>query len=329
MLITLLRDASINLMRNISISAGLAAKALQPSTIHGISSLFCNILSINHYDWCNLTLTRGIVQSNEMCQAFSSKPWVTMLLDFISGVNAGGNIVNLPKQILSTRLLQTVLQSWDLDHPDIPMVLDRLLNVLGKISLTCLYDTGNKPLCDTKSLVLLTQSHSSTLAQEIVNLLRTLHGILGWNQVLNSIIIHKLNAAAYLLSEQCLIPSISETSTIDYYFTIAACLYVIGAWDTRPRIGAVLEIDSALGTIVRVTQKGKLCVQMHETNEVKKISLSNIKLVSPVAFNLDRIPFNENLVKTWGLLLLNKQTNFWNQDRKTNYGNFKIFTFFF
>lgn len=191
---------------------------------------------------------------------------------------------------------------------------------MGKTCLTCLYDTGNKPLCDTKSLVLLTQSHSSTLAQEIVNLLRTLHGLVGWNQVLNSVVIHKLNMAAYLLSEQCLIPSLNETATGDYHFMIAASLYVIGSWDSRPRIGAIVEIESSLGTIIRVTQKGKLCIQMHDTNDTKKVSLNNLKLLNASNFNLDRIPFSESLVKTWGLLLLNKQTNLWNQERKTNYG---------
>lgn len=319
-LITLLRDASVNFLRNISISSGLAGNTLQPSTIRGISSLFCNMLNTANQDWCNLTLTKSIVRSNDMCMAFSSRPWVNMLLDFVSGnINAGGNIVNLPKQILSTRLLQTVLQSWDLDNPDIPTVVERLLNVLGKIALTCLYDIGNKPLCETKSLVLLTQSHSSTLAQEIVNLLRTLHGLVGWNQMLNSIIINKVNAAAYLLSEQCLIPSLTDSITTEYHFMVAACLYMIGAWDSRPRVGAVVEIESVLGTVVRVTQKGKLCVQLHETKEIKKVSLSNLKLIPMQMFNLDRIPFSENLVKTWGLLLLNKQ-NFWNQERKSNYG---------
>lgn len=319
-LVTLLRHGCVNFLRNISISSGLAGNTLQPSTIRGISSLFCNMLSTANQDWCNLTLTRSIVRSNEMCMAFSNRPWVNMLLDFISGnTNAGGNIVNLPKQILSTRLLQTVLQSWDLDNPDIGTVVERLLNVLGKIVLTCLYDIGNKPLCEAKSLVLLTQSHSSTLAQEIVNLLRTLHGLVGWNQMLNSIIINKLNAAAYLLSEQCLIPSLVDSITTEYHFMVAACLYMIGAWDSRPRIGAVIEVDSTLGTVVRVTQKGKLCIQTHETNEIKKISLNNLKLSPMQLFNLDRIPFSENLIKTWGLLLLNKQ-NFWNQERKSNYG---------
>lgn len=219
------------------------------------------------------------------------------------------------------RLLQTVLQSWDMDNPEIPSLLERLLNILGKTCLTCVYDTGNKPLCETKSLVLLTQSHSSTLAQEIVNLLRVLHGLVGWNQVLNAILVQKLNMAAYLLSEQSLLPVFNEGATSDHHYMVSAALNTIGAWDSRPRIGAVVEIDGTQGTVVRVTQKGKLCVQMHSLGEIKKVSLNSLKILPQLNFNLDRMPFSENLVKIWALLLLNKQNNSWNQERKLSYGN--------
>lgn len=68
--------------------------------MHGLSSLFCSTLASGNQDWCNLTLSRSIVQSAEMCQAFSTKPWVNMLLGFISSnTNTGGNVVNLPKQV--------------------------------------------------------------------------------------------------------------------------------------------------------------------------------------------------------------------------------------
>lgn len=69
------------------------------------------------------------------------------------------------------RLLEAVLQSWDMDNPGIQPILERLLGILGKIVLTCCYDTGNKPLPDSKSAVLLTQTHSNTLAQEVIHLL--------------------------------------------------------------------------------------------------------------------------------------------------------------
>ncbi|XP_044262446.1 E3 ubiquitin-protein ligase HERC2 isoform X2 [Tribolium madens] len=317
-LIKLLRDASINFLRNVSLSAGLANENLHQTTLHGLSSLFCATLSAsNTSEWCNLTLVRSIAQTQQICRAFSTKPWINMLLGFLSASSLVGNELNLPKQIFSVRFLHTVLQSWDMDNSEIPTLLEKLLNILGKIILTCSYDTGNKPQTTTKSLVLLTQSHSSTLAQEIIHLLRSLHGLVGWNQVLNAILAQKLNLAAYFLSDTCLMSMINDGNTSDQqHYMVIACLNVIGAWDVRPRIGGVAEVECQQGTIVRVTPKGKLCVQIHETGESRKVPINNLKLSPQVEFNFDRMPLSENLVKTWASLLLNRQSSALNSHEK-------------
>lgn len=81
------------------ISAGLAKDNLHPTTIHGLSSLICITLS-NNSDWCNLTLVRSIAQTQQICRAFSTKPWINMLFSFLSadtGINE--NEVNFPKQV--------------------------------------------------------------------------------------------------------------------------------------------------------------------------------------------------------------------------------------
>ena len=317
-LIKLLRDASVNFLRNVSISAGLAQSNLHPTTIHGLSSLFCATLSAPTIsEWCNLTLVRSIAQTTQMCRAFSTKPWINMLLGFLSAPsNICGNELNLPKQIFAVRFLLTVLQSWDMDNSEIPGLLEKLLNILGKIILTCSYDTGNKPQ-GAKSLVLLTQSHSSTLGQEIINLLRCLHGLVGWNQVLNAILAQKLNLAAYFLSDTCLMSMINDGNTSDQqHYMVIACLNVIGAWDVRPRIGSVVELEGLQGTVVRVTPKGKLCVQIHETGENKKVSINGMKLLPQLEYNFDRMPLSESMIKTWASLLLNRQSTALNSHEK-------------
>lgn len=206
-----------------------------------------------------------------------------------------------------------------MDNPEIPLLLERLLNILGKIILTCSYDIRNKPL-STKSLVLLTQSHSSTLAQEIINVLRSLHGLVGWNQVLNAMLVQKMNLAAYFLSENCFLSMLNDGTMSDQqHYMVTACLNVIGAWDARPRIGAIAEIDNALGTIVRVTQKGKLCVQLHDSGDTKKVSVNNLKLIEQFEFNFDKMPIGENLIKSWASLLLNKQSNALNSQEKKSF----------
>lgn len=195
-----------------------------------------------------------------------------------------------------------------MDNPEIPRVLESLLSTLGKITLTCTYDTGNKPI-DSKSLVLLTQSHSSTLAQEIVSLLRHLHGILGWNQALNSILVQKLNFAAYYLLDSGILALNEGTSSLDaQHYLVVAAMNVIGAWDVRPRIGGVVEVDGMKGTIVKVTQKGKFGVQLFQSGEMRKVGFGNLKLLDIPRFNFDRMPLNESLVKVWASLLMNKQS---------------------
>lgn len=105
-LIKLLHDASVNFLQNVSISCGLAGNRLYPSTVHGICSLFCSMLNSGNQEWCNLTLVRGVVQSPRMCKSVSTKPWIDMLLGFISVSNsAGGNVVNLPKQVSTSLFL--------------------------------------------------------------------------------------------------------------------------------------------------------------------------------------------------------------------------------
>lgn len=225
--------------------------------------------------------------------------------------------------MLTIRLLQTVLQSWDMDNPEIPSVLEKLLSILGKIVLTCPYDSDNKPV-STKSLVLLTQSHSSTVAQEIINLLRSLHSLLGWNQILNAIVIQKLNLAAYFLSDSCLNTMLHDVPASDsQHYMVVACLNLIGAWDVRPRIGAIAEIEGVQGTVVGVTPKGKLCVQIHQSSEIKKVQIHSLKLLESPEFNFDRMPLGENFVKTWANLLMIRNT--YSHDRKAFHGKLNTF----
>ncbi|XP_066141939.1 E3 ubiquitin-protein ligase HERC2 isoform X1 [Euwallacea fornicatus] len=322
-LIKLLRDASINFLRNIAISAGFSQENLHSTSLHGLSSLFCSVLNSNNPDWCNLTLIRMVCQTQQLCQAFSTKPWINMLLGSLTPPScSGGNELNLPKQILTIRLLQTVLHSWDMDHPDILPVLEKLLIILGNIIITCSYDTCNKPPSSKKSLVLLTQSHSSTLAQEIINLLRSLHNLVGWNQVLNVILNQKLNLAGYFLSD--LSTQHEAVNSDQQHYMVVACLNVIGSWDVRPRIGALVEIEGASGMVTRVTPKGKLCVQLHEGGELKKVGIGELNLLSSSEFNFEKMSMNEASMKTWANLLLIRHNSLNTHDRKTYHGQVNL-----
>lgn len=100
-LIKLLHDANINFLRNIAISAGLSKSNLHPNTLHGLSSLFCCTINSNFTEWSNLTFVRSICQSQQLCRAFSTRPWMKMLLEFLSFSDSGDvKELNLPKQVI-------------------------------------------------------------------------------------------------------------------------------------------------------------------------------------------------------------------------------------
>lgn len=80
-----------------------------------------------------------------------------------------------------------------------------------------------------------------------------------------------------------------------------------------------MEIEGSQGTITQVTPKGKLCIQMHESGEVKKIAINNLKIVDPLEFNFERLTFAESSIKTWANLLMLRQT-LNGQDRKSYHG---------
>lgn len=331
-LIKLLRDASINLLRNITLCSGLYTNHNNIGTVQGISKLFYSLTqSTNqsdastlsktyHEDWCTLTLVRSITLSEDICQAFSTKPWIELLLNIIR-FNNHQNEIALPKKIQAIRFLIAVLPSWDMDNPDIQYVLEKLLQMLGTTLLTCVYDTPSPKTAesvDLKSLVPLTQTYSSTLAQEMINLLRILHGIVGWNQVLNAIIVQKLNLAAEYLTSGALTSALAESSNFDQsYCMMLAVMNIIGGSDTRSRIGALIEIESSTGTVCKITSKGKLGVQLQENGSIKKVALNSVKVVPDKTFNIDKIPLSENLIKIWSLLLLsNYGTSAVNYERR-------------
>lgn len=138
---------------------------------------------------------------------------------------------------------------------------------------------------------------------------------------MNAILVNKLNMAQHYLKDAFMLGSPSECPPSEQQFLVTACLNVIGAYDSRPRVGAVANVDGSLGTVVRVTQKGKFCVQLHHNALLRKVSVSSLKLVPDIVFLLDKMPLNDHLVKIWAGLIMNKSTgSYLNTERKAAYG---------
>lgn len=149
--------------------------------------------------WANLGFARAIASSKSMAVAFTSPAWLNLLLA-IAGKQDHTLSVNLPLQVLGLRMLKAVLPFWYADVPSRINFLDKLFHLMGYTILTCRNDLSllQDPKF-TKPRIPLTATHSSTIGEECVLLLRTLHSLPDWDQCLNQFLSAKLGLAGELL----------------------------------------------------------------------------------------------------------------------------------
>lgn len=213
----ILKQAVINLLINMALCCGMEADNAQKSSTRLISGLIRHIIyygnkaidcpnqaillsRMQQSEWANLGLARSIVVSKAMSAAFTTPAWLNLLLS-LAGRQDNALSVTLPLQILSLRMLRAVLPSWTAETSSKIAFLDKLFHLLGYTSLTCPNDTTlHHDPKSVKPRVALTASHSSTVAEECVLLLRTLHTLPGWDHCLNQFLTTKLALAGELLN---------------------------------------------------------------------------------------------------------------------------------
>ncbi|CAD6227584.1 GSCOCG00001264001-RA-CDS [Cotesia congregata] len=314
---TYLKSASTNLLKILLLSCGVKAEGVQKSAITILASILRGIISSahrtdsslvtqlareHHESWATLGLLKTIANSQALCHALSTSAWVDFLLSLV----ADELEVDLTKQIMAIRLLKAVLTSWAPDSCEMTPFLDKVFKLLGNIALSC--EAGiTTELHVNKCRVSITASHSSTLAEELVALIRHLHSMPGWSEALNTYLTSKVSLAADLLTEGPLFHiQMNENggehgSVIQQ--TVMATLIVIGGLDDRPRIGGLVEIDGEYGTICKFTPHSKLVLQMRDTALRRKVPVTSVENI-PEKFHLDRMTMNEPVISAWANLLL-------------------------
>ena len=315
---TYLKKASTSVLRIILLSCGSNADRIQPSAVTILASILRGIMSAgnkldssmatqlareHHESWATLGFLKSIASPQSLCKALSTQAWVDFLLSLI----AEQNDPNLSKQIMAVRLLSAVLSSWSADSPEMTPFLEKVFYLLGQIALMC-EAGGNSELHANKCRVSLTASHSSTLAEELISLIRSLHALPGWNASLNSFLTAKLSLASDLLSDGPLFHIQMNENGGEHSLliqqTVMAALVVVGGLDDRPRIGGIVEVDGELGTVCKFTTHSKLLLQMHnETGVRKKVPFAAVTTVTN-KFHLDRMTMSDSLLSAWANLLL-------------------------
>ncbi|KAF4799999.1 E3 ubiquitin-protein ligase HERC2 [Turdus rufiventris] len=154
----------------------------------------------------------------------------------------------------------------------------------------------------------LTATHSSTLAEEIVALLRTLHSLSQWNGLINKYINSQLTSITHIFAGKQ-----SEGAVLDDYFpdtenpevgALMAVLAVIGGIDSRLRLGGqVVHDEFGEGTVTRITPKGKITVQFYDMRTCRVCPLNQLKPLPVVAFNVNNLPFTEPMLSIWAQLV--------------------------
>ncbi|XP_042876756.1 E3 ubiquitin-protein ligase HERC2-like isoform X6 [Penaeus japonicus] len=314
--ILVLRDSCLHLLRSVTISTGLTAHCMSQSSVRTLAALLHGIvqagttqsderdpiLEEQHKSWATLGLIRSVSCSPVLCRNLATPPWVSLLLTLAQTFLGPASLY---RRILAIRLLASVLPHRIDDLEERQMLLDRIFALLGNTLLTC----ANDPAISVSSkkargtCVAITATHSSTVVEAVVSLVRTLHALPVWNSVINDAITDRLSLVAQLLSDlaqfQLKVDDCRPGSLVGQAAGVAASLAVIGGLDARPRLGGnVLLEEDALGTIARIGHH-KVYVQPHEGGNLLKLGLSSIVSSPTKQFAIDRLSITAACVQMW------------------------------
>lgn len=340
----MIRSAVIHTMKFLAISFGLEANNVPVEAARNFSAFLRGIIDkgqgnldsdsfmVNSdeqtmvaidqcSEWATLGFTRAIASSESMCQLLSSPPWVGMLLQMIEAkghLNNEDGPADLSTQILALRLLCTSLPPSKMTLIQMTHIQERLFKLLGHTALMCRIDGshfGDQGLLQKVrkgrgTRVALTAPHSSTIVDELINLLRTLHSLPEWSSKINEYIclklslIHEIVAEIPILQMQ-LLPEDREglESFTAQQSAIIASLCLVGGFDPRPRLGGTIILDSGLrGVVSRVDSRGKLVVQLCDNNEVRKVPLTTVICARPsvevgLPFQLEAFACHEDAMR--------------------------------
>ncbi|XP_022531523.2 E3 ubiquitin-protein ligase HERC2 isoform X2 [Astyanax mexicanus] len=323
--------STVNLLKTLSLSAGIHAEVMQTEATRTLCGLLRMLVESGandptgcpshrlvsreqHRSWCTLGFIRSIALMPQMCSTLSSSAWINLLIRIVEG-HQSFTAITLQRQILALRLLQAVLPSWDKMErsQDMKFLVEKLFGFLGSLLSTCSSDLpllreGSLRRRKSRPQASLTATHSSTLAEEIVAVLRTLHSLNQWNGLINEYINSQLSGIGDVMAGR-----VSEATLLEEYFpnaeapvvgSLMAVLAVIGGIDGRLRLGGqVVHEEYGEGTVTRITPKGRITVQFYEMRTCRVCLLSQLKPLPVLSFSVQNLPFTEPMLAVWAQLV--------------------------
>lgn len=303
----LLKSACIKLLQMVSTSVGVHGDKMQSDAVRVFVTMFYSILTqkTNHSlnigldVWRSIAFLRGILKSHNISKHITTELWIKLYFEMLKSPTQ--NEKDVYKKVQCVRLLQTTLIQWnDDDTSRVDAIINQLFLLLGNISMNCPYDQSLTQLpVGIKTKVLSSASHSGTIVEELISLLRKLHTLPLWNDSINCFISQKMCVATDMF-----IDTERDCNIYSEKLNVAAALNVIGGFDPRPRIGIDLVYDSVKCSIYRMTRSGTVILSIHGSNETKNISFAKIeKLVEQGIFSLSKLSLNEMLLNSWAVLM--------------------------
>ncbi|XP_076028585.1 E3 ubiquitin-protein ligase HERC2 isoform X2 [Oratosquilla oratoria] len=319
--VQILYESCLLVLRATSLSTGLTAHKMTMASVRSVASLLRSIvqagisgsadsdflLEDQYHTWCTLGLVRSVCNSSTVCRVLAAPPWVNMLL---AVAQTSSEPSSLYRRILALRLLGAVLPHQMDSTKEKQIIFNRILCVLGNTLLTCANDpainANSKKSCTT--CVSLTASHSGTVAEEIVALLRSLHTLPAWNIVISDSLIDKLSLVAQLLADlsqfQLQVDDWhSGGGLVSQASGVVASLAVCGGVDARPRLGGMVLVEEDVrGTIARIGRH-KAHIQPHGGGDLQRFSLSSIVPLPSKSFAIDHLSVTTMCVQVWASLV--------------------------
>ncbi|XP_078115961.1 E3 ubiquitin-protein ligase HERC2 isoform X3 [Sander vitreus] len=324
-------NSTVNLLKTLSLTAGIYAEVLQTDATRTLCGLLRMLVESGandksgchshrlvsreqHRSWSTLGFIRSIALMPQMCSTLSTSAWISLLIRIVEG-HQSFNAITLQRQILALRLLQAVLPSWDKTErsQDMKFLVEKLFNFLGILLSTCSSDLpllreGSLRRRKSRPQASLTATHSSTLAEEIVSVLRTLHSLGQWNSMINDYINTQLSSIGDVMagcqSKACFLEEYFPDSDGPRVGSLMAVMAVIGGIDGRLRLGGqVIHEEYGEGTVTRITPKGRITVQFYEMRTCRVCLLSHLKPLPAVSFSVQNLPFTEPMLAVWAQLV--------------------------
>lgn len=285
---------------------------------HNLNMASCTVrLAKDQFQfWAHLGFIRAIAVSPVISSFLSSPLWIELLLKIVTQSTFPEEL-SLSQKVLALRLLRSVLP-FSQDYALMKDLIERLFLILGKTLIICPFDPTLCPPAELswpnrrrRAPVMLSASYTSTVAEELCCLLRTLHALDEWSQIIDEYMIAHLPSITDIITERVQTGDDAlggsmcnmETTLVDKVHVVSI-LAMIGGIDGRIRLGGLVKSEElGLGTVTAIKTSGSVTVQFFDQLETKSCQLSDLELVSMEPYEVSKQTLSEPLLSLWTTLI--------------------------